>query len=287
MRRFADHNPAAVTAYFLAAAGIAMFSMDPAVLLIALAGAVSTFLLSDLHGGHGATIGLFLLMTFINPLVSHNGVTVLLVINHNPITLEALCYGAAAAGMVVAVLYFFRTFSHIMTSDRLLYVLGRLSPKLALVLSMALRYVPLFSHQARKVQQAQRALGLYQADNVVDGCKGGLRVFSIMTTWALEMGVITADSMTARGYGTGRRTQFALFRWTGRDSLLMAAVLLLTAAAVWGTSARAFSWYPAITAAALNPRIITGYISYALLTFLPAIDHGKEAIRWRCLTCGM
>ncbi|MBR4080752.1 MAG: energy-coupling factor transporter transmembrane protein EcfT [Clostridia bacterium] len=290
MRRFHEHNPIAVTAYFLCASGVAMMCMDPLLLLTALAGALCCHGLMCAPGSartHLFSLGLFAVMTLVNPLLSHNGATVLFVMNHNPVTLEALLYGAAAAGMVTAVMYFFRAFSHVMTSDRLLYVFGGLSPKLALVLSMALRYVPLFGQQTRKVRQTQQALGLFREDNIIDGLRGEARVFSVMTTWALENGVITADSMTARGYGTGRRTRFRLFRWTARDTLLLCLTLVLTGLTLWGAAGRGFTWYPRITAPPMTTQAAAGYAAYGLLALLPVLYEGKEAIRWRCLMSGM
>lgn len=290
MRSFADHNPIAVAVYFLCTAGIAMFCMDPVILALSLAGALVCFQLHALPGSgrsHLYTLALFLLMALINPLVSHRGATVLFVINHTLITLEATVYGIAAAGMIVSVLYWFRAFSSIMTSDKLLYLFGGLSPKLALILSMTLRYVPLFGLQARKVSQAQKVLGLYKEDNVVDSLRGGTRIFSVMVTWALENGIITADSMTARGYGVGRRSRFSLFRWRRGDTLLLLLSIILAALTLPGVSSRAFAYYPLITAAPMNAQAVVSYLAYALLAFLPAIIHGKEAIRWHFLTSGI
>lgn len=290
MRTFAEHNPIAVVAYFLCVISAAMFSMDPAILGISLAGALALhFRRCGLSGGrtHLYSLALFLVMALVNPLVSHHGVTVLFVMNHNPVTLEALLYGVAAAGMIVAVLYWFRSFTGIMTSDRLLYLFGALSPKLALILSMALRYVPLFGQQARKTQQTQKALGLYREDNLVDSIRGRLLVFSVMVTWALENGVITADSMAARGYGIGRRSRFAIFRFARQDGLLTALSLLLAGGAFWGISARDFAYYPAIAAAPLTWQGILGYSAYALLALLPVIIDGKETLKWRCLRSGI
>ena len=290
MRAFADHNPIAVAVYFLSVAGVAMFSMDPALLFFSLLGALSLhFLLSGLRNAriHLYILLLFLGTTLINPLVSHRGATVLFVMNHNPVTLEALCYGAAAGAMIAGTLYWFRSFSTIMTSDKLLYLFGALSPKLSLILSMTLRYVPLFGKQVQKTRQAQQALGLYKDDNIVDRFRGGLRIFSVMVTWALENGIITADSMTARGYGLGKRSQFHLFRWQKDDVVLLAASLILLCTTLLCTHDRNFSYYPYITAAPLNAHILTGYVSYALLTVLPLIIHAKEVLRWRCLQSNM
>ena len=282
MRTLADCNPLAAALCLLAPAGVAMFSMDSLLLGLALLGSIVTFLLVGGKDGHGWTALLFIGMALLNPLTYHNGATVLFVMNNNPITLEAALYGLAAAGMVVAVMYFFRSFSLIMTSDKLMYLLGGLSPRLALLLSMTLRYVPLFGQQAKKVQQSQRALGLYKDDNIVDSFRGGLRVFSVMVTWTLENGIITADSMTARGYGLGRRTHFSIFRFTRQDVCTISAVLMLTALTLWGLHGHDVVYYPAIRFAPLTARAVTGYAAYGLLAFLPAILIGKEALLWHC-----
>lgn len=286
MRCFAACNPAAVAVYYLAAAGVCMFSMDPIVLLVAFLGALISLAVTGLlHQWrmHLYSLLLFAGMALVNPFISHHGVTVLFVMNHNPVTLEALLYGAAAGGMIVTALTWFRAFTAVMTSDKLLYIFGALSPKLALMLSMALRYVPLFGQQVRRVQMSQQALGLYKEDNLIDRMRGGMRVFSVMVTWTLENGIITADSMTARGYGVGRRSRFTIFRWTRDDVLLLVVTLLLTVCAVWGICGRKVAYYPTITFTPVTVRVLAGYIAYGCLTWLPAIMNGKEAIKWRCL----
>lgn len=286
MRKFADHNPAAVAVYFLATAGVCMLLMEPVILVMSLIGAlISLEVTGQLRRWkiHLYMLLLFAGMALINPFISHHGVTVLFVMNHNPVTLEALLYGIAASGTIVTVMYWFRAFTAVMTSDKLLYIFGGLSPKLALMLSMALRYVPLFTSQVYKVQKSQQALCLYKEDNLIDRMCGGMRVFSVMVTWTLENGIITADSMTARGYGTGRRTRFSIFRWTRDDVLLLLASLLLTLCTLWGMAERSFAYYPAITASPLTARVWAGYLSYGLLTLLPAIITGKEVLIWRCL----
>ena len=288
MKRLDQMNPIAVTVYFLCAAGIVLFKTDAVLLLLFLLGSLFTFFLHcPNQRGHIYTLLLFLALVLINPLVSHKGVTVLLVINHNPITLEALLYGCFAGGMIVSSLYWFRIYSHLMTSDKLLYLFGALSPKLSLVLSMALRYVPLFGQQIKKVQQAQTAAGLYKEDNLPDRIRGGIRIFSIMVTWALENGITTADSMIARGYGVGKRSRFSLFKWTRSDVFLLCASLLLALYTLWALNGSTLIFYPSIIFPSPTPVMWTGYGAYALLMLIPLIIHGKEAVRWRCLMSGM
>ena len=65
--------------------------------------------------------------------------------------------------------------------------------------------------------------------------------------------------------------------------LLLLASLLLTALTLWGVGDRSFTYYPAITYTSVTARTLSGFISYGLLTWLPAIITGKEALKWHCL----
>ncbi len=221
----------------------------------------------------------------INPLFMHNGVTPLFILNDNPITLEATLFGLSVGIMAGSVLLWFASFNQIMTSDKLLYIFGSISPKIALILSMTLRYIPLFKQQITKTNNAQKAMGLYKEDNAIDKIKGSIRVFSVMVSWALENGVITADSMAARGYGVGKRSRFAIFRWSVQDKMLMAASIGLAAIVVGASFIQSFrfNWYPAIIQPEITPVTLTGYILFAILCMIPEYLHIKEEARWRSL----
>lgn len=288
MKSFGDHNPIAVFVFYAAATVIVMFSMDPVLLALSILGAAGLYFVNMGRAGwKGFWFYLAVPVVFglCNPLFNHNGVTVLFVLNNNPVTLESACYGLAMGVMISGVMLWFRTFSRIMTSDKLLYLFGSVSPKLALILSMTLRYIPLFRRQIQKTRQAQTALGLYKEDNIVDTFRGGVRIFSVMVSWALENGVITADSMTARGYGVGRRSHFAIFRFRREDGVLLCASLVLAALTLlaMGTGAVAYEWYPVMTAAEPSVLRWVAYLSYGALCALPVILEGKEALRWRSL----
>ena len=286
MKRFEEFNPAAVFIYYAAVTVITMFSMNPILIGIAL---VSSVLCCCLYaqGGlrmHLFSLLLFLVLALINPLVVHNGVTVLFYLNSRPITLEATLYGVSAAATVTATLYRLRSMAHDMTSDSVLYLFARVSPKLALILSMALRYVSLFRQRLRRVQDAQRALGLYRDGNLIDAVRGRLRVLSILMTWSLENGVVTAMSMDARGYGSRRRTAYAIHRFRAADLLLILLTLALAGCGTAAVIVTRFTYYPAIDARLFSPLSIAGYVGFAILGVLPVIINTKEAIKWRRLT---
>ena len=174
MRRFHEYNPIAVAVFYLAVTGITMFTMHPVIIGISLFASLLNYALYA-RGGirpHLFSLILFIVLAVINPLINHNGVTVLFYLNERPITAEAAVYGVVAAGMVTATLYWLRLFSKAMTGDKLLYLFGWLTPKISLILSMTIRYVELLRARWRRIQDAQKALGLYDDGNLIDALKG-------------------------------------------------------------------------------------------------------------------
>ena len=288
MRSFSEYNPIVIAVWFFSVTGIAMFCNYPWLMAISLAGAVAFFIMRN-GLSHGKTHiffwVLFLILALANPLISHNGKTVLFVMNHNPVTLEATLYGINSAAMIIGVLYWLRSFTQIMTSEKLLYITGALSPKLSLVLSMAMRFVPLFSRQSAKINAAQTAMGLYKDDNIIDDIRGKSRIFSVMVTWALENGIITADSMEARGFGTGRRSQMKRFRFRASDAtfLLCDLVLLSITAAAVGTHSLSFEFYPSISFDSPDMLGTAGLAAYALLILMPMILETVVNLKWKYL----
>jgi len=221
----------------------------------------------------------------INPIISHKGVTVLFVVNDSPITLESFIYGCMTAGTVIAVLCLFRSFTRIMTSDKLLSVFSFLSPKLALVLSMAIRYIPLFGRQAKKIEYSQKALGIYKDENVIDRVRAKVRIFSALITWALECGIITANSMSARGYGSGKRSSYVVYKNDARDIAFIAITLCLLAVEIAAAlnGATGISYYPNFVMTPPGALTYAAYASYAILSLMPIIFEIREDIRWKYL----
>ena len=288
MRVLKDANPITAFVWLMTTAGIAMFSFNPIILVLSVIGAVLYFTIRNPGAGfkgHLICIALFLLSALLNPLFSHNGSTVLFVMNDNPVTLEAVYYGMVLGGMIAAVMYWFKSFQQVMTTDKLLYVLGSALPKLTLMLSIALRYIPLLKKQTKKIRDSQKALGLFSEENVIDRLKGEMRIFSVLVSWALENGIITADSMTARGYGIGRRTRFALFRFRLRDGIICAACLLLGGYVVYvmASGAVACEFYPFFSIKTTGVTSIAAYFAYALIALFPSFLEVEENIRWKSL----
>ena len=292
MKSFKDHNPIAVFLYYIFVIVPVMFCTNPVLVCISLAAGVA---FRAAMGGWASVRKLLPFAVFpvismiINPLFVHKGVTVLFILNDNPITLEAVRYGLTIGLIICATIVWFSSFNSIMTTDKLLYVFGSVSPKIALILSMALRYIPLYGQQIKKIRQAQQVTGLYKEDNAIDKIRGGMRIMSVMVSWALENGIITADSMTARGYGVGRRSRFSIFGWQKADKLLAPATELMGAAAVLaiGFGRLAYEWYPQVIGPGASPLALICYAVYALLGAIPTYLQLKEEARWRSLQSGI
>lgn len=293
MNTFSSYHPAVLMVYFIAVLLIAMFTQNPVLLGLALLGGVSFCTLlerpKDFLHNIAFYIPLFLMIAVTNPLFSHNGVTPLFFLNGNPVTLEAVLYGLDIAAMLVAVMYWFKCYNHIMTSEKILFLFGKVIPKLSLLLSTALRFVPLFKAQIKKIHQAQKAMGLYASNSYVDKLKSAVRVFSAMLTWSLENAIDTGSSMKARGYGLKGRSHFALFRYTARDGLMSGTATFLLAFALLGMALKetAFSFYPRITGISSSPLAIISYLAFGVLVFLLFLLEVIENLRWKALLSGV
>ncbi|MBE6648987.1 MAG: cobalt transport protein [Ruminococcaceae bacterium] len=262
-----------------------MFCGDGIIYLISFLGALSLYLFRNGINNpktHLSSFLFFLILTIINPLVSHNGVTVLFVINNSPITLEALIYGFFASILIISVLYWFRTFSQIMTSDKLLYIFDRFSPKLALIISMSLRYIPLFGRQIKKINQCVKALGSYNEENVIDKAKLYLKTFSAMVTWTIENGIITAESMDARGYGVGKRSRYSNYFFSFPDVIFILLTFVLFMFSVFLIRNKSFEFYPSFSVSFSDESII-GYVLYGIIAFVPLFIEVKEELKWKYL----
>ena len=131
-----------------------MLCRNPAISALACAASLAVRIIRKNDGAPRAVIfniAVIAASALINIVFSHNGRTVLVFVNDTPITLEALAFGAFTGAAIAAVLNISSVFTDVMTSDRLLYIFGRLSPKTALLLSMALGAIPRLIRRTREV----------------------------------------------------------------------------------------------------------------------------------------
>lgn len=291
---FSACHPAVSFLYFALVLVFSMFLMHPASLLVSLAGAVSYDLC--LNGKKALRFQLrfllpmLLMAALINTAFNHEGATILAYLpTGKPLTLESVSYGVAAAVMLAAVVCWFGCYTSVMTSDKFVYLFGRVIPALSLVLSMTLRFVPRFVAQLHVVSQAQRCVGRDVSNGPVSKrVRNAVTILSVMITWALENAIETADSMKSRGYGLPGRTAFSIYRFDERDKALLAWLLFCGSyiACGWAAGGLYWRWYPAIKAAEVTALNVSFQLVYLSLCLTPVILDRREERIWRRLRSG-
>lgn len=289
---FSKLHPFTLLAFFLFSIGFSMFIMQPVCLCLSLMIGLATAI--SFNGKKTALFSikvlfpLVVLTTLINPVFNHRGVTILTYLPWgNPLTLESILYGLAAAMMICAVALWFSAFHAVMTSDKLGYLFGRIVPSLSLLFSMTLRFVPRFTAQLKTVRKAQQALGRDISDGTLaQRIRHAAAILSLMISLSLENSIDTADSMKSRGYGLKGRTAFSVFRFTKTDIIILsstaaAAVCLLILA---GLGSIQFRCFPSIKGDLTAPNALLFYVVYTLFLLTPLIINCREAIKWKRLT---
>ena len=278
---FSKYHPAVNFLFFVGAIGCGVIFQHPVYLLAGiLTGGVYYLILNGAKGVKMllGMVPLFLLLTAINPLFNTYGSRILFRLFGRPYTYEALLYGAAVAAMFVTMLLWFGCYNKVLTSDKFTSLFGNLIPAISLLLVMIFRLVPNFIRKAKQLTGARKAIDKGTGDSKKAKLQGAATVLGALTTWALEGGIVTGDSMRARGYGSAKRTSFMRYRMTLGDWLLLGAMLLLLTltviAAAFGQTAATYT--PKL---AISP-VSWGVIPYTVYLLIPILLHAKEAIQW-------
>jgi len=288
---FSGYHPIINFIYFALVLAFAMFFMHPVSLLISLCCALVYAIY--LNGKKAVRFSLRLVLpmmamaAIINPAFNHEGATILLYLpSGNPLTLESILYGLASAVMLACVITWFSCYTAVMTSDKFVYLFGRIIPALSLILSMTLRFVPKFKAQFHMVSEAQRCVGRDMVNGVLlQRLKNAITILSIMVTWSLENAIETADSMKSRGYGLPGRTAFSIYRFDDRDKAALCWLCFCGFYIFAGWLAGGLSWqyYPIIKGTLDGAFPISFQLVYLALCLTPVFLNRMEDRRWKHL----
>lgn len=270
---FSQLHPLSQILYLACLTAMIIFVPDPG---LDISGAVMGFIYYVLLRGRRAVRNVFIyipvgiIAAAVNPLFSHQGATILGYFpDGNPVTLESILYGLGMGLLLVTMLIWLSILNEIYTSDRWIYIFSSIAPSLGLLFSMILRFVPKFSRRQKEVSQ-------------VNSSAGAVRRFSMMLTWSLESSVDTADSMAARGYGSGPRRTLRLFRWKLPDTVLAVFTILLTAITLYLRISGRVVWtfYPFARRSGDRAFQLPYLAAFACLSAIPCICRIKEKITW-------
>ncbi len=292
---FSTYHPAVNFCYFTLVLLFSMFFMHPVCLGLSLSCAFGYSVY--LNGGKALRFNLYYLLplllvaALVNPAFNHEGATILAYLRSgNPLTLESIAYGLAAAVMLAAVICWFSCYNAVMTTDKFVYLFGRVIPALSLILSMTLRFVPRFKAQIKVVSDAQKCVGRDVATGSLrQRARHGLTILSIMITWSLENAIETADSMKSRGYGLPGRTAFAIYRFDRRDKRAFLFLALCGGYIITGWAFGGLYWryFPTLKGAGPELYSVSLYLCYLALCIAPVVLNIREDRKWKAIQSGI
>ena len=169
------------------------------------------------------------------------------------------------------------------TSDKIIYLFGRVIPALSLMISMTLRFVPRFKNFLQSVLRTQQAM--HKPENTKEKLQQALAAFSATVSWAMEQSIVSADSMKSRGYGGLGRTAFSIYIFEKRDGITIALLALLSAGAALPHILGLMGWtyYPSLSGTLLGPVQIMAYRCYGGMCNLPLMINLMEDRKWNAL----
>ncbi len=304
---FKGYHPVANLIFFVSVVVFGMLFKHPVTLAVCFFTSVGYYLRlcgkAAVKSVFAFLLPMLIFVVIINGLFAHYGITPLLTLpDGNSLTLESLVYGFVLGLVTVTVIMWFFCYNEIVTADKFMFVFGKILPSAVLVISMALRFIPLYKSRLKIIAEAQKGIGRdYRTGPIKQRIKNGGKIISILITWSLENAVETADSMRARGYGLKGRKNYGKFRWSRKDIAAVAIMLLidviLTAGCVSNSLYCIYNPYITINPSAdfgktyfvnelnvtLNPTSVLGIITLAAFTalcFLPLITDLTEEIKW-------
>jgi energy-coupling factor transport system permease protein len=231
---------------------------------------------------------MILLMGFLTlvltPLFNRRGNHILFYLFDNQVMLEAVWQGVMISLTLVCILTLFLTFNLVITPDKFVFLFSKILPQWALLIMMSMRFVPLLRKRLIEIGDVQRVKGLsVKNGSLKSRARNGMLLLQILLTWSLEESIQTADSMTARGYGLGRRTTYQPFVMKKRDWIALVFLLI-------GGSLVFFGWWlgdgvltllPILEPVWLYNREWTYLLIWLIFIGFPIWTEGKEIVKWK------
>lgn len=307
---FKGYHPIANLIFFASIVVFGLLFKHPVTLSVCFAAALCYYIRlcgrSALRSVFLFLLPMLLFVIVINGIFAHYGTTPLMVLpDGNQLTFESLIYGFVLGLSTVTIIMWFFCYSEVVTADKFMSVFGKLLPAAALVVSMALRFIPMYKNRLKTIAEAQKGIGNdYKTGKPKQRIRNAGRIISILVTWSLENAIETSDSMRARGYGLKGRKSYGKFRWSTKDIVSVVLMIILDLIMLAGYLKKSvyciYNPYVIINPSAdfgktyfinelnttLNPISLLGLLTltaFAVLCFLPLIIDLKEDIKWNRL----
>jgi energy-coupling factor transport system permease protein len=218
----------------------------------------------------------------VNVIAGHAGVDVIVRLPSDwplvggPITVESLAFGGAVGLGLVAALLAVAPLSLVLEPHDVVDAMPAPLERTGIAVATSMNLVSGFGRTFAAVRDAQRMRGWKPR-----GLRSWNEVLVPVVLTAIEDSVLLAEAMEARGFGAGRRTSYAVTRWSRWDVAVTAAALGAVALFIGLRVAGAeIDWYPYPTLylPPINPALVAACLALALPGFAsPAAVPAREA----------
>ncbi len=285
--QFFKFNPWVNFIYFIGVICITMFTLNPYYIGASLVTGV--LYLTFLKGKKALfEIRMSLIIIVVsaigNALITHNGKSVLFYINNNRVTVEAFVRGLIIGLMIAAVVVWFSIVTVMFDSERFMSLFAKVMPKMSLLISMIIRYIPFLQERYNQIDEATKGLKK-DKEGFFDKVEQGASKFSILVSWSLEDSIDTGDSMESRGYGLQGRTTIRKIRWKKNSIIRLIIIIMLFVLSVLGITneSAAVLYYPSIVIPSFDLEAWMEYVAFLILLLEPFIIKLLGDIRWKYL----
>jgi energy-coupling factor transport system permease protein len=197
-----------------------------------------------------------LFIALFNPLINNQGAHVIIYGPKIPlwgnldITLEAVLYGLSSALRVFTVIMIFGLASAIINPDDLLGMFSRFSSRSSLSAALAVRLYPSMVTEAREIKDVQLVRGeRLRGGGRWSRARAHIPMLLSLFQGSLDRAASIAESMSARGFGSGRRTRLKRHLFRARDAIVITLSLAMlgvtVATVIAGRSA--YSFFPTLS----------------------------------------
>jgi energy-coupling factor transport system permease protein len=269
-------NARAVAAWSATSLFIALFTTNPAYKALVLAAALTALAAGArwrrIRGWLAAVTIVAGFTTLLNFISAHLGTTVLFQLPPQipafggPYTLEAVAFGFTGAITIAAAILSAAPFSVLLASHEVVDALPATLSRTGAAIAASLNLVPALATSFVQVTEAQRLRGWRPR-----GPRSWSEIVIPVVLTSIEGSIQLAESMEARGFGSGPRTAARPSPMRRSDWLLVAAsALALALFAISRTAGWAADWlpYPTLTAPAIDPRPLAACV----LLFTPVLS---------------
>lgn len=284
-----NNNPITDFTYFISLITLSIICNNPIVVIINfISSIIILFIIVDdiykvMHTLK-SYIPFILIISIFNPLFVHKGYTILFYLNNNPVTLEAFAYGIINSIKIVTTIIWFKNYSIIISSEKIVYIFGKIVPSMAIIISIVSRLIPVLKYRLNLITVYKKNTGLVPYKlNYIEKIKFGCNSISILITWALESSIQTIYSMNARGFGFKNRTSFSIYKFLKKDFIYIFIVLILSIILITVniSGILQFNFYPFIDSLVISINSIILFVLYTILLFLPVIFNFKRILKWK------